>query len=91
MKLLIPVFIIALGMLTGAAVCSLFKETPLGFGLSILAGGAGAFVGLVTRDFMDITFGGPLFGALLAAIIGAVVLAAAASLLFGRIGSKRAG
>ena len=88
MKLLIPVFIIALGMLTGAAVCSAFKETPVGFGLSVLAGGLGAFVGLVTRDFMDITFGGPLFGALLAAIIGAIILAAAANLLFGRIGSR---
>ena len=88
MKLLIPVFIIALGMLTGAAVCSVFKETPVGFGLSVLAGGLGAFVGLVTRDFMDITFGGPLFGALLAAIVGAIILAAAANLLFGRIGSR---
>ena len=88
MKLLIPVFIIALGMLTGAAVCSFFKETPIGFGLSVLAGGLGAFVGLVTRDFMDITFGGPLFGALLAAIVGAIILAAAANLLFGRIGSR---
>ena len=88
MKLLIPVFIIALGMLAGAAVCSVFKETPVGFGLSVLAGGLGAFVGLVTRDFMDITFGGPLFGALLAAIVGAVVLAATANLLLGRIGSR---
>ena len=88
MKLLIPVFIIALGMLTGAAVCSVFKETPVGFGLSVLAGGLGAFVGLVARDFMDITFGGPLFGALLAAVVGAVILAAAANLLFGRIGSR---
>ena len=88
MKLLIPVFIIALGMLSGAATCSLFKETRVGFGLSVLAGGLGAFVGLVTRDFLDMTFGGPFFGALLAAIVGAVVLAAAANLLFGRVGSR---
>ncbi len=89
MKLIIPVFIIVLGMLAGAAVCSLFKETATGFRLSVLAGGLGAFVGLLTRDFMDISFGGVFFGALLAAIIGAVCFAAATNLLFGKTGGGR--
>ncbi|MFK7860394.1 MAG: hypothetical protein AB8B64_16365 [Granulosicoccus sp.] len=87
MKLIIPVFIILLGMLTGAAVCSLFKKTSLSWRLSALAGGLGAFAGLLIRDFMDITYGGVLLGALLAAIGGAVVFAAMTNLLFGRTGS----
>ncbi|MFK8080550.1 MAG: hypothetical protein AB8B97_09720 [Granulosicoccus sp.] len=86
MKLIIPAFIILLGMVTGAAVCSLFKETATGFKLSVLAGGAGAFAGLLVRDAMDISYGGALFGALMAAIIGAVVFAALTNLLFGQTG-----
>lgn len=86
MKLIIPAFIILLGMLAGAAVCSLFKETATGFRLSVLAGGLGAFAGLLVRDFMDIDYGGIFFGALLAAILGAVLFAAITNLLFGRTG-----
>lgn len=86
MKLIIPAFIILLGMLTGAAVCSLFKETATGFRLSVLAGGLGAFAGLMVRDFMDIDYGGVFLGALLAAILGSVVFAALTNLLFGQTG-----
>jgi len=86
MKLIIPAVIILLGMLTGAAVCSLFKETATGFRLSVLAGGLGAFVGLLVRDFMDISYGGVFFGALLAAITGAVLFAAITNILFGQTG-----
>lgn len=84
MKLIIPAFIILLGMATGVIVCSFFKETVIGFKLSVLAGGLGAFAGLLIRDAMDVAFGGPLFGALLAAIIGAVIFSAATNLIFGR-------
>lgn len=84
MKLIIPVFIILLGMATGAMVCSLFKETVIGFKLSVFAGGLGAFAGLLIRDFMDISLGGPFFGALLAAIVGAVIFAAVTNVVFGR-------
>ena len=86
MKLIIPAFIILLGMLAGAGVCSLFKETATGYRLSVLAGGLGAFIGLMVRDFMDISFGGVFFGALLAAIFGAVLFAAFTNIFFGRIG-----
>lgn len=89
MKLIIPAFIILIGMLTGAAVCTLFKETAIGFKLSVLAGGFGAFVGLFVRDFMDINTGGPLFGALVAAVMGAVLFAAVTNLLFGQTGKER--
>ncbi|MFK7992554.1 MAG: hypothetical protein AB8B87_00350 [Granulosicoccus sp.] len=85
MKLIIPVFIILLGMLAGAVVYKLFKETAKGFRLSVLAGGLGAFVGLLARDFLDITFGDVFFGALLAAIIGAVVFAALTNIVLGQI------
>ena len=81
MKLIIPVFIVAMGMLVGAAIFSLFKKSIIGFKLSVLAGGLGAFVGLLVRDFMDITYGGTFWGALLAAIIGAVVLSAIANVM----------
>ncbi len=87
MRLLIPIMIIALGMLTGAMVCQLFKETAIGYKLSVAAGGLGAFVGLIIRDALDITAGGLLGGAVMAAIIGAIVFSAATNLLFGRVGS----
>lgn len=89
MKLIIPAFIIFLGMLTGAGVCAFFKETATGFKISVLAGGIGAFVGLFIRDSMDISFGGNFFGALLAAIVGASILAALANLLLGQTGGER--
>ena len=86
MRLIIPLVIIAIGMLTGAVVCRLFKETATGFKLSVIAGGFGAFVGLIVRDMMDITSGGDVAGALLAAIIGAAVFSAVTNLLFGHVG-----
>ena len=85
MRLLIPIIIIVLGMLTGAMVCRLFKETATGFSLSVAAGGVGAFVGLLVRDALDITIGGLLGGAILAAILGAIVFSASVNRLFGRI------
>ena len=87
MRLLIPIMIIVLGMLTGAMVCRLFKETATGFKLSVAAGGVGAFAGLMIRDALDITAGGLLGGAVMAAIVGAIILSALTNMLFGRIGS----
>ena len=86
MRLIIPLFIVILGMLTGAVVCLFFKETATGLKLSILAGGLGAFAGLLIRDALDITTGGPLGGAILAAMIGASISAAVVNAFFGRIG-----
>lgn len=88
MRIIIPVLIILLGMITGAAVCALFKETRIGFKLSVIAGGFGAFAGLIVRDFMDIDYGGPAGGALLAAVAGAALFAVVTNLLFGQTGSK---
>ncbi|MGQ7843197.1 hypothetical protein ACUNV4_01885 [Granulosicoccus sp. 3-233] len=86
MRLLIPLFIIVLGMFTGVIVCLFFKETAIGFKLSVLAGGLGAFAGLMIRDILDITIAGDLGGALMAAILGAALSAAVVNALFGRIG-----
>lgn len=87
MKLIIPAFIILLGMLTGMAVCAFFKETAIGFKLSVIAGGLGAFAGLILRDVMDFTYGGDIVSSLLAAILGAAIFAAVTNRLFGQRGS----
>ncbi len=84
MRLIIPAVIVVLGMLTGVLICQFFKETAIGFKLSVLAGGLGAFAGLLVRDAMDIDFGGDLGGAVLAAILGAAVFSAVTNVLFGR-------
>lgn len=89
MKLIIPVFIILLGMLTGAVVRALFKEKATQLKWSLAAGGVGAFAGLLIRDSMDISFGGNLFGALLAAILGALVTAFVINLLSGQLNNRR--
>lgn len=84
MKLMFPVIIILLGMLSGAAVCTLFRETATGRLLSILAGGVGAIVGMIVRDVTDFAYASPLLDTLFAAIVGAVILAAIVNRAFGR-------
>lgn len=84
MRFLIPLIIIFLGMGTGVVVCRFFQETAIGFKLSVLAGGLGAFAGLMIRDWLDITAGGDLGGSLVAALLGAALSAAVVNALFGR-------
>lgn len=76
MRLLIPIFIVLLGMGSGAFICLLFKNISHGLKASAIAGGFGAFVGLMMRDFLDDVSGGLIGGALLAAIVGAIVVSA---------------
>jgi hypothetical protein len=73
MRLLIPIFIVLLGMGSGALICLLFKNISNGLKASAIAGGLGAFAGLMMRDFLDDVSGGLIGGALLAAIAGAIV------------------
>jgi uncharacterized membrane protein YeaQ/YmgE (transglycosylase-associated protein family) len=80
MRLIIPVVIILLGGLMGALVCRLFNQSERGLKLSLAAGAAGAFIGLVIRDAMDISTGGPAGGAFIAAVTGAVLLSALANI-----------
>lgn len=76
MRLLIPLFIVLLGMGSGALICLLFNNINKGLKISAITGGFGAFAGLMMRDFLDDVSGGLIGGALLAAIVGAVVLSA---------------
>lgn len=76
MRLLIPIFIVLLGMGSGALICLLFNNVSKGLKISAITGGFGAFAGLMMRDFLDDVSGGLIGGALLAAIVGAIVLSA---------------
>ncbi len=89
MKLIIPLFIILLGMLTGALVNAFFKEKASEFKWSLAAGGIGAFAGILIRDSMDASLGGNLLGTLLAAILGALVAAVITNLIFGQANNSR--
>lgn len=80
MRLLIPLFIVLLGMGSGALVCLLFKNVSKGLKISAIAGGFGAFVGLIMRDVLDDVSGGLIGGALLAAIVGALVVSTVVNL-----------
>lgn len=82
MRMLIPIMIIVLGMLSGALICRLFKSTETGVGIGMLAGGVGAFVGLMIRDVLDISAGGDIGGSLVAAILGAVALSIMTNLVY---------
>ena len=77
MRLLIPLFIVLLGMGSGALICLLLNNVSKGLKISALAGGFGAFVGLMMRDVLDDVSGGLIGGALLAAIVGAIVVSTA--------------
>ena len=76
MRLIIPLFIVLLGVGSGVLVCLLFRNGNNGLKASAMAGGFGAFAGLMMRDILDDVSGGLIGGALLAAIVGAVVLSA---------------
>lgn len=86
MRLIIPLIIIVLGMLTGAIVYWLFKKTATGLKLSLAAGGFGAFAGLIVRDAMDVTTGSSQGDALLAIIVGAVIFSVVANVLIRKPG-----
>ena len=76
MRLLLPIFIVLMGMGSGVLVCLILKNKEKGLKFSALAGGFGAFAGLMMRDILDDVSGGLIGGALLAALTGAVVLSA---------------
>ncbi|MFT5893858.1 MAG: hypothetical protein ACI8VW_000724 [bacterium] len=77
MRLLIPIFIVLLGMGSGALICLLFKNMSNGLKASAIAGGFGAFAGLMMRDILYDVSGGLIGGALLSAIVGALVFSIA--------------
>lgn len=80
MRLLIPLFFILVGTIVGALVGKVLSSSSTDYKVSVLAGGVGAFVGLLAKDFLDIAPGSGLGGTLLAAMAGAALCAAITSL-----------
>lgn len=81
MRLLAPLMFALIGLLVAALFSRLFPGRSPGFRINAVLGVAGAFAGLWVRDLLDIMDGGPLLGALLAALAGAVVFTGAVNIL----------
>ena len=79
---------ILVGVLIGCATTYLFSNNPLRMLPNIVLGVLGSFFGLFIRDIMDVTLGGKLSGALLAAAIGALVLTIVGNLVYTMLRSK---
>lgn len=82
MSLVGPYLFIFVGVIVGLLTTRLFSKNPLRYLPNVVAGVVGSFAGLLIRDVMDITFGGKLSGALLAAFLGALVLTVAVNLIY---------
>ena len=73
MRFLGPYIFVFVGVLVGIGTTYLFKN-PLRMAPNIILGIAGSFFGLWLRDVADLSLGGNLTGALLAATVGAIIL-----------------
>ena len=74
MRLIGPYLFIFIGVFIGIATTQLFSGNPLRYLPNVVAGVIGSFFGLFLRDIFDVTMGGKLTGALLAAALGALLL-----------------
>ena len=74
MRLIGPYLFIFIGVFIGIATTQLFSGNPLRYLPNVVAGVIGSFFGLFLRDIFDVTMGGKLTGALLAAAMGALLL-----------------
>ncbi len=82
MRLLGSYIFIFVGVLIGCGSTYLFSSNPLRMLPNIALGIIGSFFGLFVRDIFDLTMGGKLTGALLAAALGALVLTVAGNLVY---------
>lgn len=73
---------ILVGVLIGCATTYLFSNNPLRLLPNIVLGVIGSFFGLFLRDIFDVTMGGKMSGALLAAALGALLLTVAGNLAY---------
>lgn len=73
---------ILVGVLIGCATTYLFSNNPLRLLPNIVLGIIGSFFGLFLRDIFDVTMGGKMSGALLAAALGALLLTVAGNLAY---------
>ena len=74
LRLLGPYIFVLTGVLIGCLTTVLFTTNPMRLAPNILLGILGSFFGLWIRDILDITTGGNLSGALIAAALGALLL-----------------
>lgn len=88
MRLIGPYLFILIGVVIGVLTTRLFSKNPLRYLPNIVMGVMGSFFGLFLRDIFDVTMGGKLLGALLAAGLGAALLTIIGNLLFERLFSN---
>jgi len=74
MRLIIPLFFILVGAMTALLVRRLFGQDAADWKPSVIAGAMGSLFGLGLRDLLDQLLGDAVYGALIAAILGAAVL-----------------
>ncbi len=82
MRLIGPYMFVLVGVLIGCATTYLFSNNPLRMLPNVVLGVLGSFFGLFLRDIFDVTLGGKLSGALLAAAIGALIVTIAGNLAY---------
>ncbi len=90
MRLIGPYLFIFIGVIIGIATTRLFSGNPLRYLPNVVAGVIGSFFGLFLRDIFDVTMGGKLTGALLAAALGALLLTLLVNIVY-EIMQKRKG
>ena len=88
MRLIGPYLFILIGVVIGILTTRLFSKNPLRYLPNVVMGVMGSFFGLFLRDIFDVTMGGKLLGALLAAALGAALLTIIGNLLFERLFSS---
>jgi len=90
MRLIGPYLFIFIGVIIGIVTTRLFSGNPLRYLPNVVAGVIGSFFGLFLRDIFDVTMGGKLTGALLAAALGALLLTLLVNIVY-EIMQKRKG
>lgn len=85
MRLFGAYMFVFVGILIGCATTYLFSNNPLRMLPNVVLGVLGSFFGLFLRDIFDVTLGGKLSGALLAAAVGALVVTIAGNLVYGML------
>lgn len=80
MRIFGPYIFIFVGLVIGALATFVFTSNPMRMAPNIVLGILGSFFGLWVRDVLDITAGGNMTGALIAAALGALLLTVPANI-----------
>ncbi len=89
MRLIGPWLFVLVGLAIGLATTRAFGSNPLRFLPNAVMGVVGSFFGLFVRDVFDVTWGGKLGGAFVAAVVGALVLTVIGNLAYNALLLKR--